>query len=154
ERVWIVTPYFIPDEALTLILQTAALRGVDVKILVPNLSDNDRRFVGLAARSYYDVLLSAGCEVHEYSPGMLHSKYIVIDETVAMIGSANFDVRSLYLNYEVTAVFYDRTVACALADVFREDLRHGHRVELADRANISLRWRFAEGLARILSPLL
>jgi cardiolipin synthase A/B len=154
ERVWIVTPYFIPDEALTLILQTAALRGVDVKILVPNLNDNDRRFVGLAARSYYDVLLAAGCEIHEYSPGMLHSKYIVIDETVAMIGSANFDVRSLYLNYEVTAVFYDRTVACALAEVFREDVRHGRQVEIADRATIPLRWRFAEGLARILSPLL
>lgn len=154
ERVYIVTPYFIPDEALTLILQTAALRGVDVKILVPNVNDNDRRFVGVAARSYYDELLAAGCEIHEYSPGMLHSKYIVIDETVAMIGSTNFDVRSLYLNYEVTAVFYDRTVARALAEVFAEDLRHGRKVEIADRANVPLHWRLAEGLARILSPLL
>lgn len=154
ERVWIVTPYFIPDEALTLILQTAALRGVDVKILVPNVSDNDRRFVGLAARSYYDELMAAGCEIHEYSPGMLHSKYIVIDDTVAMIGSANFDIRSLYLNYEVTAVFYDRAVTCALAEVFGEDVRHGRKVEGAERAKIPLRWRFAEGLARILSPLL
>jgi len=154
ERVWIATPYFIPDEALTLILQTAALRGVDVKILVPNLSDNDRRFVGLAARSYYDELMAAGCEIHEYRPGMLHSKYIVIDETAAMIGSANFDVRSLYLNYEVTAVFYDRAVTCALAEVFAEDVRHGRRVEAGDRAKIPLGWRFAEGLARIMSPLL
>jgi cardiolipin synthase A/B len=153
ERVWIVTPYFIPNEALTLILQTAALRGVDVKILVPNVSDNDRRFVGLAARSYYDELLSAGCKIFEYSPGMLHSKYMVIDD-VALIGSANFDVRSLYLNYEVTAVFYDHAVAQALAKVFDEDVRHGRKIGLADRANVPLRWRFAEGLARILSPLL
>ena len=154
ERVWIVTPYFIPGDALTLILQTAALRGVDVKVLVPNVEDNDRRFVGLAARSYYDVLIAAGCEIYEYRPGMLHSKYIVIDDTVAMIGSANFDIRSLYLNYEVTAMFYDNAVAGALADVFLEDLRDGQRVTAAERARVPLRWRFAEGLARIMSPLL
>jgi cardiolipin synthase len=154
ERVWIVTPYFIPGDALTLILQTAALRGVDVKILVPNVTDNDRRFVGLAARSYYDVLIAAGCEIYEYAPGMLHSKYIVIDDTVAMIGSANFDIRSLYLNYEVTAVFYDHAVATALAEVFRADVREGRKVEAAERAKVPLRWRFAEGLARIMSPLL
>lgn len=154
ERVWIVTPYFIPGTALTLILQTAALRGVDVKILVPNVDDNDRRFVGLAARSYYDVLLSAGCEIYEYRPGMLHSKYIVIDDTVAIIGSANFDIRSLYLNYEVTAMFYDHDVACALAEVFLDDLKEGRRVTAAERAIVPLRWRLAEGLARIMSPLL
>lgn len=154
ERVWIVTPYFIPDEGLTLIIQTAALRGVDVKILVPNLSDNDHRFVGLAARSYYDELIAAGCEIHEYVPGMLHSKYMVIDDTVAAIGSANMDVRSLYLNYEVTAMFYDRAVAGALAEVFVEDVRNGRRVEAAERAQLPLRWRFAEGIARIMSPLL
>jgi len=154
ERVWIATPYFIPDEALTLILQTAALRGVDVKILVPNLSDNDRRFVGLAARSYYDELLAAGCEIHEYTPGMLHSKYMVVDDTIAAIGSANMDVRSLYLNYEVTAMFYDRGVCSELAEVFVDDIRDGRRVEATDRALIPMRWRFAEGVARIMSPLL
>jgi cardiolipin synthase A/B len=154
ERVWIVTPYFIPDEALTLILQTTALRGVDVKILVPNVSDNDRRFVGLAARSYYDELMAAGCEIHEYTPGMLHAKYMVIDDTVAIVGSANMDVRSLYLNYEVTAMFYDRKVATELAEVFLVDLRDGRRIDPAARTKVPLRWRFAEGLARIMSPLL
>ena len=154
ERVWIVTPYFIPDEALTLILQTAALRGVDVKILVPNLSDNDRWSVGLAARSYYDELIAAGCEIHEYTPGMLHSKYMVIDDTIAVIGSANFDVRSLYLNYEVTAMFYDHDVAEELAAVFRQDVDDGRPILATERAEIPLRWRFAEGLARILSPLM
>lgn len=154
ERVWIVTPYFIPDEPLTLILQTAAMRGVDVKILVPNLGDNDLRFVALAARSYYDELIAAGCEIYEYSPGMLHAKYMIIDDTVAFIGSANMDVRSLYLNYEVTAMFYDRDVSCALAEVFRRDLGDGQRVRARERAKIPIMWRFAEGLARIVSPLL
>jgi cardiolipin synthase A/B len=154
QRVWIVTPYFIPDEALTLILQTAALRGVDVKILVPNVEDNDRRFVGFAARSYYDELIASGCEIHEYVPGMLHAKYMVIDDTIAVIGSANFDVRSLYLNYEVTAMFYDRDVAEELAAVFRQDVSDGRQVLASERAEVPLRWRFVEALARILSPLL
>jgi cardiolipin synthase len=154
ERVWIVTPYFIPDEPLSLILQTAALRGVDVKILVPNLSDNDLRFVALAARSYYDELIAAGCEIYEYAPGMLHAKFMVIDNTVAVIGSANMDVRSLYLNYEVTAIFYDREVTHALAEVFERDLADGRQIRAEERTQVPLRWRFAEGLARIVSPLL
>lgn len=154
ERVWIVTPYFIPDEPLSLILQTAAMRGVDVKILVPNPSDNDIRLVAWAARSYYDELLAAGCEIHEYQPGMIHAKYMVIDGSVAMIGSANMDVRSLYLNYEVTAMFYDDEVTRALAQVFVDDLADGCRVLASERARVPLRWRLAEGFARILSPLL
>jgi cardiolipin synthase len=154
ERVWIVTPYFIPDEPLSVILQTAAMRGVDVKILVPNLSDNDLRFVALAARSYYDDLLAAGCEIYEYVPGMLHAKYMIIDDSVAFVGSANMDVRSLYLNYEVTAIFYDREVGEALAQVFTRDLADGRPVLAQDRARVPLPWRIAEGLARILSPLL
>ncbi|KIG16438.1 Cardiolipin synthetase [Enhygromyxa salina] len=154
ERVWIVTPYFIPDEPLILILQTAAMRGVDVKILVPNPTDNDLRLVAWAARSYYDELIAVGCEIHEYRPGMIHAKYMVIDDSVAMIGSANMDVRSLYLNYEVTAMFYDGEVTKALAQVFLDDLADGVQVCRKDRTDLRLRWRLAEGFARILSPLL
>lgn len=154
ERVWIVTPYFIPDEPLSLILQTAAMRGVDVKILVPNPTDNDIRLVAWAARSYYDELIAAGCEIHEYRPGMIHAKYMVIDNSVAMIGSANMDVRSLYLNYEVTAMFYDAEVTRALAQVFIDDVADGCPVLASDRAALRLRWRLAEGFARIMSPLL
>jgi cardiolipin synthase A/B len=154
ERVWIATPYFIPDHPLTLILQTAAMRGVDVKILVPNPADNDLRFVALAARSYYDELMAAGCQIYEYTPGMLHSKYLIIDDTVACIGSANMDVRSLYLNYEVTAMFYDRGVVESLARVFLDDVANGLLVQASDRAKLPLQSRFAEGIARIVSPLL
>jgi cardiolipin synthase len=110
--------------------------------------------VAWAARSYYDELLAAGCEIHEYRPGMIHAKYMVIDNSVAMIGSANMDVRSLYLNYEVTAMFYDDEVTRALAQVFVDDLADGCPVLAADRAQLALRWRLAEGFARILSPLL
>lgn len=154
ERVWIVTPYLIPDEPLTWAMMTAAMRGVDVRLLVPNLGDNDVRLVGLAARSYYDELLAAGCRIYEYRLGMLHAKYMVIDSAVAVIGSANLDVRSLYLDYEITALFYDRQVTCELAEVFRSDLAGAEEVTVAERAALPWRWRFAEGAARILSPLL
>ncbi|MFV8755913.1 cardiolipin synthase [Nannocystaceae bacterium ST9] len=154
ERVWIATPYFIPDDALTQVLCATALRGVDVEILVPNLHDNDNRLVALAARSYYDTLLDAGCTIYEYRPGMLHAKYMVIDETLAVIGSANMDVRSLYLNYEVTTMFYDRGVASDLAEVFVRDRGLGLAIDVEQRLRASLGDRLKEGLARILSPLL
>lgn len=153
-RVWITTPYFIPDDAITQVLCATALRGVDVEILVPNLRDNDSRLVALAARSYYDTLLDAGCRIFEYRPGMLHAKYMIIDETLAVVGSANLDVRSLYLNYEVTTMFYDRGVTCDLAAVFERDRSLGVAIELEGRLQAPLSERLKEGLARILSPLL
>lgn len=154
ERVWIATPYFIPDDTLTQMLCATALRGVDVEILVPNPRDNDNRLVAIAARSYYDTLLDAGCQIWEYRPGMLHAKYMVVDETLAVIGSANMDVRSLYLNYEVTTMFYDRGVTFDLARVFERDRQQARQVAAEDRLRLSLRTKLAEGLARILSPLL
>jgi cardiolipin synthase len=154
ERVWIATPYFIPDDTITQMLCATALRGVDVEIIVPNLRDNDNRLVALAARSYYDTLIDAGCQIWEYRPGMLHAKYMVVDETLAVIGSANMDVRSLYLNYEVTTMFYDREVTLDLARVFERDRQQALRVAAQDRLQLSLRDKLAEGMARILSPLL
>lgn len=154
ERVWIATPYFVPDDALTHVLTAAALRGVDVQILVPNPRDNDSRVVALAAASYYDVLLDAGCKIYEYRPGMLHSKSMVIDETLAVIGSANMDVRSLYLDFEVTTLFYDRGVTHQLAAIFARDRALGRAVEAESRARLGLRRRLLEGGARLLSPLL
>ncbi len=154
QRVWIATPYFIPDDAISQVLCATALRGVDVEILVPNLHDNDHRLVALAARSYYDTMLDAGCKIYEYRPGMLHAKYMVIDETLAVVGSANMDVRSLYLNYEVTTMFYDRGVASDLAEVFVRDRRLGLEIDVEDRLGTSLGDRLKEGAARLLSPLL
>jgi cardiolipin synthase len=153
QRAWIATPYFIPDEPLSLILRTAALRGVDVRILLPDPIKNDHRFVAFAARSYYDELLEVGCKIFEYGPGMLHAKYLIIDD-VAAIGSANMDVRSFHINYEVTAMFYDAEVTAALARVFREDLEKARLVRALDRVGLSLPVRFLEGMARLLSPLL
>lgn len=154
ERCWIATPYFVPDEPLLLALKTAALRGCDLRILVPLARNNDSRIVSLAAASYYDELLSAGCRLYEYLPGMLHAKFLLVDDRLAAIGSANMDVRSFYLNYEVTAMFYDRTLTTELADVFTRDLARALEVRPEGRRQLPLLRRLGEGAARLLSPLL
>jgi cardiolipin synthase A/B len=152
-RAWLVTPYFIPDDALVLMLTTAALRGVDVRIVVPGPAHNDSRLVAFAAASYYDELMDAGCRFYEYEAGMLHAKYLIIDD-LAVIGSANIDVRSFYINYEIIAMLYDAKVTAALAEVFLDDLSAAREVSARARDDIGLFRKLAEGAARVLSPLL
>lgn len=154
ERCWIATPYFVPDEPLSLALKTAALRGCDLRLLVPLPRNNDSTLVSLAGASYYDELLAAGCRIYEYLPGMLHAKYLLVDDRVAAIGSANMDVRSFYLNYEVTALFYDRRLTLDLAEVFTKELAQALEVRPEARKQLSLPRRLGEGFARLLSPLL
>ena len=152
-RAWIVTPYFIPDDALVLMLTTAALRGVDVRVVLPAPATTDSRLVAYAAASYYDELLDAGCRIYEYESGMLHAKYLIIDD-LAAIGSANIDVRSFYINYEIIAMLYDASVTTRLSEVFLEDLSHAREVSARARDDLSLFRKLAEGVARVLSPLL
>lgn len=154
ERCWIATPYFVPDDALNLALKTAALRGVDVRVLVPLPRNNDSKLVSLAARSYYDECLEAGVRIYEYLPGMLHSKYLLVDHTLAAIGSANMDVRSFYINFEVTAMLYDRGVTEQLAEVFTGYLSQALEVRREARARLRFGRRLGESFARMLSPLL
>ena len=110
--------------------------------------------VSLAARSYYDEFLEAGVRLYEFLPGMLHSKYLLVDRTVAAIGSANMDVRSFYINYEVTAMLYDRGVTDQLAEVFTGYLSRAVEIKREGRRNLPLYQRLGESFARTLSPLL
>ncbi len=154
QRCWICTPYFVPDDPLNLALKSAAMRGVDVRLLVPAPANNDARIVSLAACSYYDECLEAGVRIFEFLPGMLHAKTLLVDQTLAMIGSANMDVRSFYINYEVTAMVYDQTVANQLAEIFMGYLKDAREVSIAGRRRLSLGQRLGESFARMLSPLL
>ena len=154
QRAWIATPYFIPEESMSLILRTAAMRGVDVRILVPAANHSDQRLVALASRSYYDDLLEAGCKVFEYDVGMLHAKYLVVDDWLAAIGSANMDVRSFHINYEVTAMVYDQRFVHDLAEIFTEDHGQSRQILPGSRDNLSVPIRLTEGFARMLSPLM
>ena len=101
-RLWVTTPYFVPDEATAAALSTAALRGVDVRLLIPRRGDS--RLIDLAARSYVPELVAAGVRVYEYGPRFIHAKTIVVDDDLAIVGSANLDNRSFLLNFEVTSL--------------------------------------------------
>ncbi|MGN6512971.1 MAG: cardiolipin synthase [Lysobacteraceae bacterium] len=150
-RVWLVTPYFVPSEAALLALTSAALAGLDVRLLVPRRSDS--RFVTLAARSYFDDLLAAGVKVYQYGPRMLHTKALLVDDALAIIGSANFDHRSFSLNFEVSMLFDDAGVAGELAQRIGHEFAHAPRVH-EGRPRPLWRERLPEALARLLAPLL
>jgi len=152
-RAWIVTPYFVPDEPLLAALRTAALRGVDVRVIVPAAVNNDSRLVALAAASYYDDLLDAGARVFEYQAGMLHAKYAVFDD-ISLVGSANMDVRSFHLNYEIIALFYDAGVTGGVVSRFSEDLSDSREITADDRETLGWRRTVLEAGARVMSPLL
>ncbi|SFU49928.1 cardiolipin synthase [Polaromonas sp. YR568] len=150
QRAWLTTPYFVPGEPALMALTSAALRGVDVRLLVPRRSDS--LIVSAAARSYYDELIDAGVKVWEYKARMLHSKTLVVDDNCAMAGTANFDNRSFRLNFEVMAVVYGPALTGPLAAQFETDLRSAAPV----RAHRPQRFlmRLADATARLFSPLL
>ena len=150
-RVWLATPYFVPGEAAMMALTSAALGGLDVRVLVPRVSDS--RLVTWAARSYFDELMAAGVRVYEYGPRMLHTKALLVDDELAIFGSANFDPRSFRLNFEVSVLFRDAGIAAELARLYEHELALAPRVR-QDRPTPLWSVRLPEALARLLSPLL
>lgn len=150
--VYIASPYFVPDIAMVQALLAAALRGVDVRLLVP--AHNDIRLVGWAARSYYAELIGAGVRVWEYLPTMLHAKRLVIDESFGIVGSANVDIRSFRLNFELGALVVDPTFAGDLTRQFHTELRDSREVTAAMLLQIGIPARLRDGVARLFSPLL
>jgi cardiolipin synthase A/B len=152
QRVLVRTPYLVPDEAMLTALTTAALRGVDVRILVPLASDS--RLVTAAGRSYFEELLRAGVRVYEYLPRMLHAKTLVVDDGFAAVGTANFDNRSFRLNFEVSAVVHGPELAAELGQLFATDLEEAREVRLGDARRSGFGRRLGEAAARLLSPLL
>ncbi|MCY1207639.1 Major cardiolipin synthase ClsA [compost metagenome] len=149
-RAWLTTPYFVPGEPALMALTSAALRGVDVRLLVPRRSDS--AIVSAAARSYFDELIAAGVKIWEYKERMLHSKTLVVDDHCAMIGTANFDNRSFRLNFEVCAVVYGPALTQPLAAQFETDL-HSSGAVRAHRPQTFWR-RLGDAIARLFSPLL
>ncbi|GAY28366.1 cardiolipin synthase [Prevotella sp. MGM1] len=151
--IYIETPYFIPTEPVLFALKTAALGGIDVRIIVPERSD--ARFVEWAGRSYLRDMTASGVKVYLYESGFLHSKILVCDDSLATCGSTNVDSRSFENNFESNAFFYDETVARRFRRIFLEDL--GRSVPLSEkpgRMNPGFFPRLWESLTRLLSPLL
>lgn len=152
KEVLITTPYFIPELSITDAIRAIALGGVTVKLLVPERSDS--KLVGLAARSYYDDLLSAGVQLYFYKKGFVHAKTVVVDRKLSIVGTANMDYRSFDLNFEVNAIVYDEDFASNLVAAFEQDLQDSIRVEPAAWFDRPVYKRFLEKTARLVSPLL
>jgi cardiolipin synthase len=152
KRIVLTTPYFIPDEPLLQAMQTAALRGVEVHLVVSE--KGDQFFVTLAQQSYYEELLEAGVQVHLYRKNFLHAKHLSVDNAVAVIGSSNLDIRSFALNAEVMLMLYDPGVAEQLAAEQEQYFAHSRLLSLEAWRERPFRSKFAENLARLLSPLL
>ncbi len=151
ESIRLTTAYFIPDEATLEALKAAALRGVDIQLLVPHRGDS--RLVTAAARSYFDELTRSGIKVFEYGPAMLHAKSLAVDNALAIVGTANTDSRSFRLNFEVIAAIFDRSVAEQLSARFNLDLSSSKRYKpMYDRGKLLP--RLTAATARLFSPLL
>jgi cardiolipin synthase A/B len=148
----LTTPYFVPDEATKEALVAAALRGVEVTLVVPRKSDGV--IVGAASRACYPDLLEAGVRVKEYREGLLHAKTMTIDSTVAVIGSANLDMRSFYLNFEVTLFIYDTDQASVLRMLQVEYMQSSSDLFMEQWNERSFWIRAFDNTARLLSPLL
>lgn len=152
ERVWVTSAYFVPETATVQALVASALRGVDVRVLVPRKLDMP--ILGAAARSYYPALLEAGVRIYEYLPRMLHAKTMVVDSGWGVVGSANVDVRSSHLNFELGALVVDADFARRLEAAFEADLEESEEVHLAKVRALSRAARLRDGGARLLAPLL
>jgi cardiolipin synthase len=150
-RLWIETPYFVPDDGIGAALRNAALRGVDVRLIVPGTSD--LRIVTLAGRSYYDEMMAAGVRIFLYRPTNLHSKVLVVDDDVGVIGSPNVDMRSFFLNFELGLFLYGRPLIEALAEGFLADLERSEPIDPERFARRSRPLQLLEDTCRIFSPL-
>ncbi|NLE68165.1 MAG: cardiolipin synthase [Lentisphaerae bacterium] len=150
-RISLVTPYFIPTPDILRALQSAALRGVDVRILTPGR--NNHVYAGLAARSRYEPLLQAGVRIFERAPPFIHAKAMVIDNEVSVIGTANLDVRSLLLNYESDLLVYSAEFARAMTGVMDKDFQAGREIILSEWQRRPPRQRFLENFCNLLTPI-
>ena len=150
-QVLIVTPYFVPPEDLQRALRCAALRGVNVKVLVPTV--NNHPYVGYASRALYEGLLDAGVRIFEAPPPFLHAKAMLVDDVIAWVGSANFDARSLRLNYETSLVVMDERFVAALKRVVLADFALAAEVPLAAWRTRPIRQRIVESFCALLSPV-
>lgn len=151
-HIYLETPYFIPDSSMLDALRLAALSGVTVKVILPGHPDHP--FVLPAGMSYLGDLLEAGVQFFFYQHGFLHSKMLTVDSTVSTVGSANFDLRSFKVNFEVNAFIYDRQIASELETIFADDLRQSVELTLAEYQQRGSWQRTREAFARLLAPLL
>ena len=152
ERIWIATPYFVPDPAVMNALRLAALRGVDVRVIVPDKSDD--LVVDLATLWFMEELDGVGIRFYRHMPGFMHQKVFLVDDDVSTVGSTNFDNRSFRLQFEVNALFVDKPFALQIEKMLLNDLAQSEPYDPASLHGASFLKRLAVSVARLTAPLL
>lgn len=152
KKIYLATPYFIPDESTIMVLKTAALCGLDVRILFQGIPDHMITY--WASHSYFEELLEAGVKIYKYQKGLLHAKILILDGEIGGLGSTNFDMRSFSLNFEITAFVYDPHFAKRLESDFFQDIADSQEIVWEDYVKRPLSYRLKESWARLFSPLL
>ncbi len=152
DYVYIASPYLIVDNEVLTAITLAARSGVDVRVIVPGIPD--KWYVYYVTQSYYKPLLEAGVKVYEYTPGFLHAKMYVSDDMQAIVGGANTDYRSLYLNFENCCAFYGGEIVSRVKKDFDAMFRQSHLVTAEDIRNTPLYKRIFQIAFRVLSPLM
>ena len=152
QRIWIASPYFVPDEGVQGMLKLAALSGVDVRILIPEVPDNPLLYY--AAYAFIGPLLEAGVKVYRYQEGFLHGKAFLVDDRGAAVGTVNLDNRSFRLNFEVTAIVQDQQFAHEVEAMFEQDFTRSRQMVLEDIWQLSFWHRLASRAAYLFAPVL
>lgn len=151
-RIWIASPYFVPDDAVVQALQLAALRGLDVRILIPEKADS--RLVRLAAYAFFSEIKAAGVRFYRYQKGFLHEKVVLIDDNVSIVGTANFDNRSFRLNFEISAIVVEQEFAASVESMFENDFEDSRLMKKNEYEEKSFWFKLAVRISRLTAPLL
>ncbi|MFZ5966710.1 MAG: cardiolipin synthase [Bacillota bacterium] len=152
KRIWIDTPYLVPDESIMVALKVAALSGVDVRIILP--SKPDHTTVYWASMSNIEELLQAGVKIYRYKNGFIHAKILIVDDAVASIGTANMDIRSFQINFEVNAFIYDKDIVTRMEKDFLVDFKDSEEVFLESYMKRPFLQKVKEATGRLFTPLL
>ena len=150
-RIWIATPFYVPDEAVFVALKLAALRGVDVRLLVPARAEC---LMHLITTLYAHEAVRSGFMVYQYQPGFMHQKVVLVDDQISAVGSANLDNRSLRLNFEIIALIVDREFASRVEAMLLEDFTRAIPIRPHDYDHVSLLYRLGMQTSRLFAPIL
>ncbi len=151
ERLWIASPYFVPDEGVQDALKLAVLRGVDVRILIPDRPDH--LLVFFSAFAFLRPMIHAGVKIYRYLPGFLHQKVFLVDRQVAGIGTVNLDNRSFRLNFEITAIILGERIAREVEQMFEKDFMDSRMMESADLETMPIRLKVVSRIAYLFAPI-
>jgi cardiolipin synthase len=152
DYVYLHTPYFVPNDVILNAVIIAALSGVNIKLMIPKESDS--KFSDACTFSYLGEILEAGVKVYQYEEGFLHSKAIVIDDFISIVGSANLDERSFNQNFEANAFIYEKKTALELKKLFENDMQNCREITLDDWHNRKRSQKLKESFARLFSPII